>query len=100
MKESLHGDRDRTKQVLADYTSMQTAAPNRERLQTFVNTHFAGATKDRLLALITGMNAREIEGSFAIIRRTPTAALGSFLSGIYLDVYACQEDNPLQPLEG
>lgn len=100
MKESLSGDKERIKLVLADYTGMQTAAPSRERLQAFVNAHFAGSTKDRLLALVAGMNAREIEGSFAIIRRDTYAALGSFLSGIYLDIYACQEDIPFNTLEG
>jgi pimeloyl-ACP methyl ester carboxylesterase len=100
MKESLGSDKERIKLVLADYTSMQTATPSRERLQAFVNAHFAGAAKDRLLALIAGMNAREIEGSFAIIRRDTYAALGSFLSGIYLDIYACQEDIPFNTLEG
>jgi pimeloyl-ACP methyl ester carboxylesterase len=100
MKESLGGDKERIKLVLADYTSLQTAAPSRERLQAFLNAHFAGSTKDRLLALVAGMNAREIEGSFAIVRRDTYAALGSFLSGFYLDIYACQEDIPFNSLDG
>ncbi|WP_284180041.1 alpha/beta hydrolase [Rhabdaerophilum sp. SD176] len=100
MVESLRGDKERVKVVLADYASMQSAVPSRERLQAFVNTHFAGATKDRLLALLAGMNAREIEGSFAIIRRDTYTALGSFLFGFYLDVYACQEDIPFNSMDG
>ncbi len=46
------------------------------------------------------MSARELAGSFAIIRRDSRAALDSFISGLYLDIYACQEDIPFASLSG
>ncbi|MCA3628454.1 MAG: alpha/beta fold hydrolase, partial [Methylobacterium sp.] len=100
MKENLRGDSEKLKRVLADYTAMQTAKPSRKQLQDFVDAHFAGPTKDRLSALVAGMTEREIEGSFAIIRRDSYKALSDFLSGLYLDVYACQEDVPFNTLDG
>lgn len=100
MKENLRGDAEKLKRVLADYTALQTARPSRKQLQDFIEAHFAGPTKERLSALIAGMTEREIEGSFAIIRRDTYRALSDFLSGLYLDVYACQEDIPFNSYEG
>lgn len=100
LKENLRGDPALTQKVLADYATMQTAKPSRERLQAFIDAHFAGPAKARLSALLAGMNEREIEGSFAIIRRDTYKALSAFLSGLYLDVYACQEDIPFNTFEG
>lgn len=100
MQQSLRGDRELLKRVLADYTAMRTAAPSKQRLQAFVDAHFADPAKARLSALIAAMNDREIEGSFAIIRRDTYRALSPFLSGFYLDVYACQEDIPFNSVEG
>lgn len=100
MKESIRGNREQIQKILADYTDMRTAKPSKARLQAFIEAHFAGPAKERLSALIAGMNDREIDGSFAIIRRDTYRALSPFLSGLYLDVYACQEDIPFNTLEG
>lgn len=100
MSENLRGDPEHLKRVLADYTAMQTAMPSRQRLLAFIDAHFAGPSRDRLSALIAGMSDREIEGSFAIIRRDTYRALSPFLSGLYLDVYACQEDIPFNSFDG
>ena len=70
------------------------AADNaRRRRLSVLNTR---AAQDR----VVGMNEREIEGFFAIIRRDTYRALSSFLSGLSLDVYACQEGIPFNGLEG
>ncbi|MFZ4807023.1 MAG: alpha/beta hydrolase [Hyphomicrobiaceae bacterium] len=100
MTENMRGDQERLKRVLADYVTMQTAEPSKVRLQAFIDAHFAGRTRDRLAALIVGMSEREIEGSFAIIRRDTYTGLKPFTSGLYLDVYACQEDIPFNTFEG
>ena len=100
MIETLRADKTRLKDILADYAAMQTAEPSKERLLAFVAQYFVGAAKDRLSALITSMSAKEVDGSFAIIRRDTYASLSPFLSGLYLDIYACQEDRPFNSLEG
>ena len=100
MRDALRADKSRLKTLLAEYAAMQTAPASKERLQAFVTQNFAGAAKDRLSALIASMNAREVEGSFAIIRRDTFTGLNPFLKGLYLDVYACQEDLPYNSLAG
>ncbi len=100
MIETLRGDKSRLQDVMADYTSMQTAQPSKERLQAFVTAHFSGASRDRLVSLIASMNPVEVAGSFSIIRRDSYTGFSKFLSGLYLDVYACQEDRPFNSPEG
>lgn len=100
MAETLRGNRAGLQAVLSDYARMQTAKPSREQLKAFVEAHFAGNVRDRLSALVAGMNQREIEGSFAIIRRDVYKGISSFLTGSYLDIYACQEDLPLNSFDG
>ncbi|MBT9291130.1 alpha/beta hydrolase [Prosthecodimorpha staleyi] len=100
MAETLSGDKARLQAALGDYVAMQAATPGKPLLAKFVATHFSGPARDRLSALVEAMNAAEIEGSFAIIRRDSYAGLSPFLSGLYLDIYACQEDRPFNSLEG
>lgn len=86
--------------ALTDYAALRLQKPEKAGLQAFVAKYFSGPTKDRLTTLIGAMTAREVDGSFAIIRRDNFAALAPFLSGLYLDVYACQEDIPFASFEG
>ncbi len=100
MAATLKGQQERLQAALADYTAMQTVPASKERLTAFVTAHFSGAQRDRLIALINGMSASEVDGSFAIIRRDSHAAFRQFLHNFYLDIYACQEDRPYNSFEG
>jgi pimeloyl-ACP methyl ester carboxylesterase len=100
MLEVLKADKAQLRSALADYTAMQTATPSKDVMKTYVNNHVGSPAKDRLLALIDSMTPAEVDGSFAIIRRDSYSALSKFLSGWYLDVYACQEDRPYNNIEG
>ncbi|GLH78991.1 hypothetical protein SSBR45G_39000 [Bradyrhizobium sp. SSBR45G] len=100
MKDLGRADKTRLTAALTDYAALRLQTPGKAGLQTLVATHFTGPTKDRLAALITAMTAREVDGSFAIIRRDSLTALAPFVSGLYLDVYACQEDVPFSSFEG
>jgi pimeloyl-ACP methyl ester carboxylesterase len=93
-------DKGKLKAALVDYAAMRTVRPEKASLQAFVAKHFDGAAKVRLAALITGMSDKELEGSFIIIRRDSHKALEPFLLGLYLAVYACQEDVPFSSYEG
>lgn len=93
-------DKGRLKAALVDYAAMRTARAEKASLQAFVTKHFDGATNERLTALITGMNDRELAASFTIIRRDSHTALEPFVLGLYLAVYACQEDVPFSSYEG
>jgi pimeloyl-ACP methyl ester carboxylesterase len=96
----LRGDKGRISAVLADYTAMQNARPDKAVLQAFVDTYISGAEKERLSALIASMSEKELEGSFTIIRRDSLKALYPFFYEFYLDIYACQEDTPFNSYEG
>lgn len=100
MVEAVKADKEQVRSALADYTAMQTAVPSKDVLSGYVRAHVKGSARDRLLALIDSMSPAELEGSFAIIRRDSYSAFNKFLSGWYLDVYACQEDRPYNSMEG
>lgn len=100
LREVLLADRSRIQAAIADYTAMQTATPGKDALQAFVEKHTDGAARARLSSLIAGMNDKEVQGSFTIIRRDSLKALTTFLNAFFLDIYACQEDMPFSSLEG
>lgn len=100
MKDVALADKTRLNAALTDYAALRLQKPEKASLQAFVARQFSGVTKDRLAALVTAMTAREVEGSFAIIRRDSFKALAPFLSGLYLDIYACQEDVPFSSYAG
>ncbi len=100
LREVLRADRSKAQSVLADYTAMQTAQPDRAILQSFVDKHTDGAARSRLSRLIAGMNQQELQGSFTIIRRDSLKSLMPFFNQFFLDVYACQEDVPRSSFEG
>lgn len=97
---TLRADKSKARALLADYTGMQTAEPSKTALSDFVGKYTSGDAKARLTALIAGMSAQEVEGSFAIIRRDTYASQEGFLFGFYVGVYACQEDIPYNSYEG
>jgi pimeloyl-ACP methyl ester carboxylesterase len=100
MQDVARADKAKLNAALTDYAALRLQKPEKAGLQAFVAKHFNGPTKDRLAALITAMTTPEVEGSFAIVRRDSYKALAPFLSGLYLDVYACQEDVPFNSFEG
>lgn len=100
LREVLRADKSKAQAILADYTAMQTARPGKEVLQAFVDKHTDGAAKSRLSSLIAGMNEKELQGSFTIIRRDSLKSLMPFFNQFFLDVYACQEDMPRSSFEG
>lgn len=100
MKDIARADKARLKAALTDYAGLRLGKAEKAGLEAFVGRQFSGPTRDRLVGLIAAMTAREVEGSFAIIRRDSGAALTPFLSGLYLDIYACQEDVPFNTFEG
>lgn len=100
MQDLARADRAKLRAALTDYTALRLQKPNKSVMQSFVGQHVPGAAKDRLTALIAAMSPRELDGSFAIIGRDSVRALTPFLSGLYLDVYACQEDIPFASYEG
>lgn len=100
LREVLRADKSKAQAILADYTAMQTARPGKEILQAFVDKHTGGAAKSRLSSLIAGMNEKELQGSFTIIRRDSLKSLMPFFNQFFLDVYACQEDMPRSSFEG
>lgn len=93
-------DRARMKAAVTDYAALRLEKPEKAPLLSFLGKHLTGATGTRLRALVEGMSAKEVEGSFAIIRRDSGKALDSFVSGLYLDIYACQEDVPFATMDG
>jgi pimeloyl-ACP methyl ester carboxylesterase len=100
LREVLQADKGKAQSVLADYTAMQTALPSKEVLQGFVDKHIDGAARVRLSSLIAGMNEKELQGSFTVIRRDSLKSLMPFYNQFFLDVYACQEDVPRSTFEG
>jgi pimeloyl-ACP methyl ester carboxylesterase len=100
MKELAQADRARLAAALTDYGALRLQKPDKAPLKAFVARHLADPARTRLQALVDAMTAREVEGSFAIIRRDSGRALAPFVSGLYLDVYACQEDVPFASFEG
>jgi pimeloyl-ACP methyl ester carboxylesterase len=100
MREVLRADKSKAQTILADYTAMQTARPSREILQAFVDKHTEGLQRSRLSSLIAGMNEKELQGSFIVIRRDSLKSLMPFFNQFFLDVYACQEDVPRSSFEG
>jgi pimeloyl-ACP methyl ester carboxylesterase len=94
------GDKARAEAMVSDYVALQTAKPSKEALAAFVRTHTAGEATSRLLALIDGMSAAELAGSFAIIRRDAAKSEAAFFDNLYLLNYACQEDLPFNTYEG
>ena len=100
MKDVARDDKAKLGAALTDYAALRLQKPEKTGLQAFVAGHFTGPAKDRLAALVAAMTAQEVEGSFAIIRRDSFSALNPFLSGLYLDIYACQEDVPFSSFEG
>lgn len=93
-------DPSRLERILADYVALQTAPPSKEALNAFVGAHMAGEARARLLALVAGMSAAEVTGSFAIIQRDAAASEAKFFESMYLFNYACQEDSPYNSYEG
>jgi pimeloyl-ACP methyl ester carboxylesterase len=100
LRDVLRADKSKTQSVLADYTAMQTARPAKEVLQAFVEKHTEGPARARLASLIAGMNEKELQGSFTIIRRDSLKTFMPFFNQFFLDVYACQEDASRSSLEG
>ena len=97
---ALRKDKSKISAALGDYTAMRSAKPEKFVLQSFVDKYIAGLDRARLAALIEGMSDKEVAGSFAIIRRDSLASLFPFVYGLYLDIYACQEDVPFSSFEG
>ena len=100
LKDVARANKAKLKAAVTDYAALRLEKPERAALLAFVGKHFSGDTKARLGVLVESMSAREIEGSFTIIRRDSRTALDSFISGLYLDIYACQEDLPFATMEG
>jgi len=100
MKDVALADRAKLAAALTDYAALRMKKPDKPALQGFLASHLSGPAKARLAALVDAMTPREVEGSFAIIRRDNQTALAPFLLGLYLDVYACQEDIPFASFEG
>lgn len=100
LQDMARADKAKLRAAVTDYAGLRLERPEMTALLAFIGKHFAGATKARLDALVDSMSAKEVEGSFAIIRRDSRAALDSFISGLYLDIYACQEDIPFASLSG
>jgi pimeloyl-ACP methyl ester carboxylesterase len=100
MKDLAQADRAKLTAALTEYGALRLQKPDKALLKAFVARHLADPAKSRLAALAEAMTAREVEGSFAIIRRDSSRALAPFVTGLYLDVYACQEDVPFATLEG
>lgn len=100
LREVVVADKGKSQAVVADYTAMQNARPGKDVLQSFVDKHTDGSVKARLSSLIAGMNERELQGSFTIIRRDSLKSLMPFFNQFFLDVYACQEDVPRSTFEG
>ncbi len=100
LKALAQADRARMKAAVTDYAALRLEKPAKAALNTYLRKHFVGATQTRLNALVESMSAKELEGSFAIIRRDSLTAISSFVSGLYLDIYACQEDVPFATMEG
>ncbi len=98
--EILRADKSKIQAVLADYTAMQNANPDKSVLQAFVDKHTDGAAKARLSGLIASMSDKELQGSFTIIRRDSLKVFTPFFYQFFLDVYACQEDVPFSSFEG
>lgn len=93
-------DPSQLESILADYVALQNINPSKEALAGFVRSHTKGDSAKRLLTLIDGMNAAEVTGSFAIIKRDAAASEKGFFEGMYLFNYACQEDIPYNSYEG
>ncbi len=100
MKDLAQADKAKLTAALTDYGALRLQKPDKSALKAFVARHLGEPAKSRLEALVEAMTPREVEGSFAIIRRDSGRALAPFLSGLYLDVYACQEDVPFATFEG
>lgn len=100
LREVIRADKGKSQAVVADYTAMQNARPGKDVLQAFVDKHTDDAAKARLSSLIAGMNEKELQGSFTIIRRDSLKSLMPFFNQFFLDVYACQEDVPRSTFEG
>lgn len=98
--ETLRADKGKIQAVLADYTALQSANPGKGVLREFVDKHTDGAAKTRLSGLIASMSDKELQGSFAIIRRDSLKVFTPFFYQFFLDVYACQEDVPFSSFEG
>ncbi|SEN85292.1 TAP-like protein [Gemmobacter aquatilis] len=96
----LQADKTLLKTIIADYVALQSAPPSRQALADFVTRHLQGEAQARLTSIIAAMSPAEIDASFTIIRRDSYAAQQGFLSGLYLDIYACQEDIPFNTLDG
>lgn len=100
LKELARADRAKLRAAVTDYAGLRLERPEKAALLAFIGKHFVGATRTRLSALVESMSAKELEGSFVIIRRDSLTAISSFVSGLYLDIYACQEDMPFATMEG
>jgi pimeloyl-ACP methyl ester carboxylesterase len=99
-KDLAREDRAKLKAAVTDYAALRLEKSEKAPLLAFLGRHLTGATGTRLRALVDSMSAKELEGSFAIIRRDSGKALDPFVSGLYLDIYACQEDVPFATLDG
>ncbi|MBB4120667.1 alpha/beta hydrolase [Martelella radicis] len=88
------GDRALISTMATDYVSLQTEAPDKQLLRTFVERYFEGATLERLEALISAMSESEVEATFAAISTDSFKYTGEFITGVDLLIYACQEDMP------
>lgn len=93
-------DASKAKKIVADYVALQNTKASKENLSAFVKAHTTGEASTRLLALIEGMSAAELSGSFAIIQRDAAASEAAFFNDMYLYNYACQEDIPYNSFEG
>lgn len=100
LKELARADRAKLRAAVTDYAALRLEKPEKVPLLAFLGKHLTGATGTRLRALVDSMSAKELEGSFAIIRRDSGKALDPFVSGLYLDIYACQEDMPFATMDG
>lgn len=100
LKALAHADKSKVRAAVTDYAALRLEKPAKAALHAYLRKHLAGATQTRLSALVESMSAKELEGSFVIIRRDSLAAVSAFVSGLYLDIYACQEDLPFATMEG
>ena len=93
-------DASKAGKIVADYVALQNTEASKENLSAFVKAHTTGEASTRLVALIKGMSAAELSGSFAIIQRDAAASETAFFNDMYLYNYACQEDIPYNSFEG
>ena len=86
--------------LLRDYALLQIKEPGRAALTAWVETHFRGADRSALLALVQAMSERDIERTFDIADSQATKYENVLGHTVNTAIYACQEDVPWNNREG